>query len=146
MPAEAVKPTGNKDPESSDERSQSDDGVKDTGLADGALDGKDVPTLIRFRRPVLTDSYGPEMTESYETLTLTELQQIDRTSDSDYQAQLDELQLALGDFEEGDEFEEVDEFEDDWEEGMGVEGDWDVEPEAYCGGDDYEDEYLDDRD
>ena len=102
--------------------------------------------LIRFRRPVLADDVTEGMTDSYETLTLSEIQQIDAQRDADIQLQIEELHLALGEFDEADEFEEVDEFDDDWEEGVGFDGEWDVEPDGYCGGEDCGDEYLDDRD
>lgn len=99
--------------------------------------------LVRFRRPTLTDDYSAGITDSYETLTLSEFQQLDVSLDVDGQAQLEELQLALGDFDEFDEFEEVDEFEDDWEEDIGVSGEWDVEDDAYCHSNEYDDDFLD---
>jgi hypothetical protein len=100
--------------------------------------------LIRFRRPVLTDNQ-PEIADSYETLTLSELQQLDAQTDFEVQAQLEEMHLALGDFDAVDEFEEVDEFDEDWEEEIGVEGDWDVEGDDYCEALDCGEEFLNDR-
>jgi len=103
-------------------------------------------TIIRFRRPVLTTDPNAPMQDSYEALTLSELQQLDPQLDADAQLQMEELQLALGDFEETDEFEEVDEFEEDdnWE-GVGVDAEWDGDEDVYCGGEDCEEEFLDDR-
>ena len=114
---------------------------------------KPVETVIRFRRPVLADDVTSGMTDSYETLTLSEVHQLDSQRDADVQLQLEELHLALGDFDEADEFEEVDdfeevdEFEEDWEEGVGVNGDWDVEGDdiGYCEAGDCGEEFLDDH-
>jgi hypothetical protein len=103
--------------------------------------------FIRFRRPVLTDDVTSGMTDSYETLTLSELRQLDPQWDGDGQFQLEEFQLGHGDFDEVDEFEEVDEFDEDWEEegvGIDVDSDWDVE-DGYCEAGDCGEEYLDDR-
>jgi hypothetical protein len=116
-----------------------------TEVADGNTGGPKPPTLIRFRRPVLMDDLTPGMTDSYVTLTLSEVQQMDSQWEEDSQTQLEELHLALGDFDEADEFEEVDEFEDDWEEGVGVDGDWEVDEDAYCAGDDCGEAFLDDQ-
>jgi len=102
--------------------------------------------IIRFRRPVLADDFHPGMTDSYEALTFSEVRQLDAQSDADIQLQLEELQIVLGDFDETDEFEEVDEFEEEWEEGVGVEGYWDVEADGYCEADDCGESFLDDRD
>jgi hypothetical protein len=102
-------------------------------------------TVIRFRRPVLASEMTSGMTDSYETLTLSEVQQLDAQREADIQLQLEELQLALGDFDEVDEFEELDEFEDDWEDGVDVDGEWDVEGDDYCGGEDCGEEFIDDR-
>ena len=104
-------------------------------------------TIIRFRRPVLTTDPTAPMQDSYEALTLSELQFLDRSLDADAQLQMEELSLALGDFEEEDEFEEVDEFdeeEENWE-GVGVDAEWDGDEDVYCGEDVGED-FLDDRD
>lgn len=102
--------------------------------------------LIRFRRPVLASDLSSGMTDSYETLTLSEVQQLDAQRDADIQLQMEELKLALGEFDEVDEFEELDEFEDDWEdEGVVVDGRWDVEGDEYCGGEDCGEEFGDDR-
>jgi hypothetical protein len=86
------------------------------------------------------------MTDSFETLTLSEVQHLDAQRDADVQLQLEELQLGLADFDEVDDFEEVDELED-WEEGVGVdEGEWDVEEmDGYCAGEDCGEEFIDDR-
>src|SRR5205814_344644 len=120
----------------------------DPGQFDCSPTAKTRPTqpLIRFRRPILADESTAGMTDSYETLTLSEVQQLDTQRDADLQLQFEELQLALEEFDEVDEFEEVDEFDDDWEEGVGVDGEWDVEADGYCGGEDSGEEYLDDRD
>jgi len=98
--------------------------------------------LFRFRRPVLND----DETESYETLTMSEVQLIDSEVESGLQLNYDELRLAFGDFDEADEFEEIDEFEDEWEENAVGEGGWDVEGDVYCGGADCGEDFLDDRD
>jgi hypothetical protein len=112
---------------------------------DGSTGAPKPPTLIRFRRPVLMDDLTPGMTDSFETLTLSEVQQMDSQWEEDSQTQLEELKLALGDFGEADEFEEVDEFDDDWEEGMGVGEGWEVDEDAYCEGDDCGEDFLDDQ-
>lgn len=103
--------------------------------------GQKGETLIRFRRPVLTDDITT-LTSTYETLTLSDLQSLDPTWLSDEEEQytqedLEELRLAMGEFDEVDEFEEVeaDEFEGEEEE-----ADWDVdvdhlEVEGYEDGD-----------
>jgi hypothetical protein len=136
----------------------------ETNIPDGSPTGNTIPsecveprtttttplpgqTLIRFRRPVLSDDLTPGMTDSYETLTLSEVQEMDSQWDRDLDTPLEESQLALGDFNELDEFEEVDEFEDDWEEEVGVDGEWEVEEDedAYCEGDDCEEDILDDQ-
>lgn len=101
--------------------------------------------VIRFRRPVLADDATAGMTDSYEILTLSEVRQIDAQRDADIQLQLEESQLSWGEFDEVDEFEEVDEFDDDWEEGLGVDREWSIEPDGYCCTEDRGDEYLDDR-
>jgi hypothetical protein len=87
------------------------------------------------------DTDTPAITDSYETLTLSELQQLDAHRDPDVQTQLEEMHL--GDFDAVDEFEEVDEFEDDWDEGIGVDGDWDVEVDGYCEAGDCGEDFLD---
>ena len=97
--------------------------------------------LFRFRRPVLND----DETESYETLTMSEVQLMDSEVELALQLSYEELRLALGDFDEMDEFEEIDEFEDEWEERAVGEGDWDVEGDVYCGGADCGEDFLDDR-
>ena len=81
--------------------------------------------LIRFRRPVLSDgdSNAKAMTDSFETLTLSEVRQLTPQWEADVQAHLEED--AEEDFDETDEFEEVDEFEDDWEEGVNIDAEWD---------------------
>jgi hypothetical protein len=101
------------------------------------------PALVRFRRPVLHDE---DTSESYETLTMSEVQHINAQVEADLQLSYEELRLALGDFEEVDEFEEVDDFEEEWEEtNVGVE-DWNVDGNVYCGGVDCDEEFLDARD
>jgi hypothetical protein len=80
------------------------------------------------------------MTESFETLTLSEVRQLDSQRDADLKLRLENLDL--GEFE-GDEFEEVDEFEDDWEESVGVDGEWDIETASLGEPDDFEDELSD---
>ena len=97
--------------------------------------------LFRFRRPVLND----EETESYETLTMSEVQLMDSEIELALQLSYEELGLALGDFDEVDEFEEIDEFEDEWEESAVGEGDCDVEGDIYCGGASCGEDFLDDR-
>jgi hypothetical protein len=82
--------------------------------------------VFRFRRPVIADDYVSGLTESYETLTLSEVQQLDMHWDPAMQSELEKLHFALGDFDEEDEFQEVDEFEDDWE-GVEMHGDYDIE-------------------
>lgn len=104
-----------------------------------------LPPVIRFRRPVLMDDFASGITDSYETLTLSELRTLEVQSDADSQAQLEELRLALGDFDEADPFEEVDEFEEEWEESVGVEDYLDVEPDGYCEAEECGEEFLDDR-
>jgi hypothetical protein len=131
-----------------DESTQENPPHSDTAGSDdvSSTDAGVVQSVFRFRRPVISDDTAPGMTDSYETLTLSEVQQLDGQWDADVQLQLEELQLALGDFDEGDEFEEVDEFDDDWEEGVGVDGDWDVEADCYCDPGECGEEFLDDRD
>jgi len=101
---------------------------------------KSAQTFIRFRRPVLTTDTSAPMQDSYEAITLSELQQLD----AEAQLHMEESSLALGDFEEEDEFEEVDEFDEDdnWE-GVGVDAEWDGDEDVYCGDDA---DFLDDRD
>jgi hypothetical protein len=104
-----------------------------------------IPTLVRFRRPVLNDE---DTSESYETLTMSEVQHINAQVEADLKMQLsyEELRLALGDFDEVDEFEEVDDFEEEWEDtNVGVE-DWNVDGNVYCGEADCDEEFLDARD
>jgi hypothetical protein len=101
-------------------------------------------TTIRFRRPILVENQFSEIIDSYETLTLSELQQLDAQRDLDVQARLEEIHLALDDFDGTDEFEEVDEFEDEWDEDVGVEADWDVDVDGYCEAGDCGEEFLDD--
>jgi hypothetical protein len=103
------------------------------------------PTLVRFRRPVLNHE---DTSESYETLTMSEVQHINAQVEADLKMQLsyEELRLALGDFDEVDEFEEVDDFEEEGEEtSVGVE-DWNVDGNVYCGETDCDEEFLDARD
>jgi hypothetical protein len=91
------------------------------------------PPYVFFRRPELGAADNtPQMTDSYEAITLSELRQLDSQWQSGGLASaIDDY--VTGEYYEEDEFEEVDEFEGEepWEAGLNVDGEWDCDDDTY---------------